>query len=99
MRLDLVIDQLEIQGGLNHDREGLARGIEEALDRLLRLHGLPYGQEDGEIEIEEAALSVVPGASLEEVASSIAHQLVAGLYRQASGQVPVDLQTSVESTS
>ncbi len=86
-----MIDQLEIPGGARHDREDLARAIEEALDRLLKRHGLPYSQENGEIEIEQAALTVVPGASLDEVAGSIAHQLVAGLYRQASGRVPADL--------
>jgi hypothetical protein len=96
MRLELAIDRLQVPGIPAHARDDLARAIEEELDRLIRSRGLPYGQEVGEIEIDRAALAVAPGASVAEVASSIARQLVAGLYRQASGRVPADLREPTE---
>lgn len=96
MRLDLAIDRLEVSGIAAHDRDDLALAIEQELDRILRRRGLPYGREVGEIAIEQASLTVPPGAPMAEVAASIARQLVAGLYRQAFQRVPDDLQSSIE---
>lgn len=85
MKLDLTIDHLELPGIPADSRDELARAIEQELDRLMRSRG-PTWDQDGEIEIDRASLHIPAGASLSQIATSIAGQLVDGLRQQHEPQ-------------
>lgn len=93
MRLELNIERLrverlELPGMPAHARGELARVIGEQLEQLLRSRGAPWGAEVGEISIGRVTLESAAGASLAEVASSIARQLVTALEERVPGSSP-----------
>ncbi len=84
MKLDLDIDRLTASGTTPFSRHQIAAALEQELDRLVRAHGLPFGDRSGEVDVDQAALHVTPGSSPAEVGVQVARQLFTGLKRQAA---------------
>ena len=81
MSFDLTIEELELSGISVHARERLNQEIEQELERLMATRGSAGVDSIGEIEVDQVDIDVAPGASLSEIATSIAEKLLSGLDR------------------
>lgn len=91
MMIELAIDHLEITSSSTFRAEDLAAAIELELDRLSTRYGLPFSGNAAAVEIDTASFLIDPGATVEELGSSIARQLMHGLHRE-SGSLPWGLE-------